>query len=571
MEATPSQPKKNGLRRYAPFIAGIVVIALIVLLTRGNGSGDEGDTQPADQGARSNIALIKAGPMTPDKAKLEGKTIDFGANCDVSTGRVKLPTVYAPSCVEPFQGDNGGATSQGVTATSIKVVAYVGDPKKDPLQAALVKGAGSDVDAGLTRETLKGWVDMMSEYTELYGRSVDLEFFSGTGAPSDPVAAKADAKAIIDKKPFAVFSGPNQTDAFADELTAAKIVCLGCATATGQTFTRERSPYLWTVGPLPEQASALAAEMIGNLFAGKKAIWAGDAVTKTKTRVFGAVHYDTPAGQQRDAWKTFRAEAKKHGMKISSDIQYYLDLARAQENARTIIAKLKAANVTSVIFYGDPLTPLSLTKEATAQDYHPEWILGPTVYADTAVFGRIYDQEQWKHAFGLSLIPARTSKELSGAYQQWVWQYGTPPPSNNVAVIAGAPGMFFAGVNLAGENLTPFTFRDGLFRAGVQGGNPLSPVNSRGRHGIWPGIGEDLGGSDDATLVWWNPLVKGEDEIGNAGTGLYEYVGGGKRFLSGEWPTTDPGLFDPTKSVTIYKTIPADMKPPSYPSPAPKK
>ena len=571
MEATPSQPKKGGIRRYAPFIGAVVVIALVVFAVGQNKSSDTGSKPPADQGAASNEALIKSGPMTPDKAKLLGKTVDFGEKCDTSTGNVKMPTEYAPMCVAAFTGDNGGATSPGVTGDTIKVVAYIGDPAKDPLQSALIKGAGSDVDISLTKQTYNGWVDMYQKYVEMSGRKVALDFYVGTGAPSDPVAAKADAKAIIDKKPFAVFGGPSQTDAFADELTAAKIVCLGCATAAGAKFTSERSPYLWTTGPMPEQASLLTAQMVGSLLNGKKAEWAGDAATRAKTRVFGAVHYDTPAGQQRSAWATFRSEMKKNDVKIASDIQYYLDLARAQENARTTIAKLKAAKVTSVIFYGDPLTPLSLTKEATAQDYHPEWILGPTVYADTAVFGRIYDQEQWKHAFGISLIPARTTKEIAGWYALWVWQFGTPPPSNNAAVISGPPGMFFAGVNLAGPNLTPSTFRDGLFRAGVQGGNALAPTNSRGHHGIWSGTAEDLGGSDDVTLVWWNATAKGEDEIGNAGTGLYEYVSGGKRYLPGTWPTTDPGLFDSSKSVTIYTTIPANLQPPSYPSPATKK
>jgi len=46
-----------------------------------------------------------------------------------------------------------------------------------------------------------------------------------------------------------------------------------------------------------------------------------------------------------------------------------------------------------VIYTGDPLTPAALTKEATAQDYHPEWIVGPTVLADTTFFGRTFDQD----------------------------------------------------------------------------------------------------------------------------------------------------------------------------------
>ncbi|MSV69061.1 MAG: hypothetical protein F2877_08280, partial [Actinobacteria bacterium] len=172
MEATPSQPKKGGIRRYAPFIAAVVVIALVVFAVGQNKSSDTGSKPPADQGAASNEALIKSGPMTPDKAKLLGKTVDFGAKCDTSTGNVKMPTEYAPMCVEAFAGDNGGATSPGVTGDTISVVAYIGDPAKDALQAALVKGAGSDVDISLTKQTYNGWVEMFEQYAEMSGRKV---------------------------------------------------------------------------------------------------------------------------------------------------------------------------------------------------------------------------------------------------------------------------------------------------------------------------------------------------------------------------------------------------------------
>ena len=572
MEPTPARARRSGIRRYAPFIAVVVVIAAIVLIA-GNRNGSKGGDSNgggADQGSKSNTQLIEAGPMTPDKAKLQGRTVDFGPNCDTTTGRVKIPFWYAPSCVEPFTGANGGATYGGVTADTIKVIVWTGDPAKDPLQAALVKSAGSDVDISTTQENYRGWVNLYSQYAQLYGRKIDLSFFKGSGAPSDPVAAKADAQAIIDMKPFAVLGGPNQTDAFADEITAAKILCLGCSTASPTRFMQDRAPYIWTTGQLPEQASTLAAEMIGNLFAGKPAKWAGDPAMRSKTRVFGAVHYDTPAGQQREAFKTFKSLLADRGVKLASDTQYYLDIPRAQENARTIIAKLKAAKVTSVIFYGDPLTPSFLTKEATAQDYRPEWIVGPSVYADTAVFGRIYDQEQWQHAFGLSLIPARGTAEASGAYNLWVWQYGTPPPNNNYAVHIGPVSLLFTGINLAGPDLTPANFRDGMFRSGISGGNPLAATISFGKHGIWPNATNDLGGADDGTLIWWNPTAKGKTEIGTDGTGLYEYVDGGKRYLPGKWPTSDPGLFDPAKSLTIYQSIPPEYAAPTYPSPAAK-
>ena len=89
----------------------------------------------------------------------------------------------------------------GVTADSIKVVVYIGDPAKNPLQAASVGGAGADVSPATAKETYQGYIDLFAKYYETYGRKVDLTFFDGTGGPMDEVAARADAKAIADMKP----------------------------------------------------------------------------------------------------------------------------------------------------------------------------------------------------------------------------------------------------------------------------------------------------------------------------------------------------------------------------------
>lgn len=557
---SPRRPP-NALRRYAPFlvvllIAGIVVVALAV---RGGNDGGEGG------GRADGTASAGAGPVIFSEDNKD--EIDWGPRCDTERGRVALPLVNSLPCVKPHTGDNGGATSPGVTGDAIKVVVYQGDPRQNPLQAALVRSAGADVDLETGKETALNYIRLLERYYETYGRRIDVEFFVGTGAPNDEVTARADARAIADKQPFAVLGGPGQTPVFAEELAANKILCLGgCALATPEKTLRRTAPFLWGNGPTPEQASTLTTEMIANLLAGKKARWAGSPAFRDRTRVFGAVHYDTPDGQQTEAFAFFRRSLQREGVTLAADIPFFLDIARAQENARTMIAKLKDAGVTSVIYYGDPLTPKYLTEEATAQDYFPEWIIGPNVFADTAVFGRTYDQRQWRHAFGVSLIAARGTQDTSQSRNLYIWGYGEPPPNNTYAVILGDIAPLFTGVHLAGPNLTPETFQAGLFRAPARRGTPLNPSVSRGRHGIWPGI--DRGGSDDATLIWWDPEAEGESEIGNQGKGLYVFVNGGTRYRRGEWPKTDPGLFDRSKGVTIYEEIPPEDRPPRYPPPS---
>ncbi len=77
----------------------------------------------------------------------------------------------------------------------------------------------------------------------------------------------------------------------------------------------------------------------------------------------------------------------------------------------------------------------------------------------------------------------------------------------------------------------------------------------------------DYQGVDDGTIIWWDPTATGPDEIRKDGTGMYQYVDGGKRYLPGEWPT-ESKLFDPNGAVAIYEVAPPGEEPPQYPSPA---
>ena len=186
-------------------------------------------------------------------------------------------------------------------------------------------------------------------------------------------------------------------------------------------------------------------------------------------------------------------------------------------------------------------------------------------YTDTAVFGRTYDQRQWAHAFGVSLLPARTTDAANEFANVLRWQFGTSPEAKTYEVLVQSPLIFFTGVHLAGPHLTAQTFRAGLFSY------PSSPTTSPtvlhtswGRHGIWPST--DYTWGDDLTVIWWDPNATGPDEVGNEGRGMYRYALDGRRYLPGHWPA-QVGLFDDASSVTIFNTLPPGSRPPNYPSP----
>ena len=107
-----------------------------------------------------------------------------------------------------------------------------------------------------------------------------------------------------------------------------------------------------------------------------------------------------------------------------------------QATATNIISKLKDAGVTSVFFAGDPVAPRELTREATAQDYFPEWVIAPSTLVDTAAFGRTYDQEQWAHAFGVSTGAARGNPDNQGPAFLYKWFFGEGGEDDSTTGIA---------------------------------------------------------------------------------------------------------------------------------------
>jgi hypothetical protein len=324
---------------------------------------------------------------------------------------------------------------------------------------------------------------------------------------------------------------------------------------------------MWLVGPTPDQTAALAAEMVANLAGPGPAVMAGDPALQQQDRRYAIVHYDTAEGEHQPVFEAMRDALADEGIELTTDVEFQLDLARMQENARTMITKLKEAGVTTVIFYGDPLSPAALTKEATAQGYAPEWILGPNVLADTTIFARGNDGEQWSHGFGMALNPARADRDATDAFRVYRWAYGTDAPNNTVRVLEPPVRTMFAGIHMAGPELTPETLRDGLFRLPVGGGGPTVPQVSRGEHGVWPTF--DWGGVDDVGVIWWDPMATGDDEVGNAETGMYRYANGGERYTIGNLPGSpeEAGLFDLGASVTVYDEVPEEDQVPDYPSP----
>jgi hypothetical protein len=250
----------------------------------------------------------------------------------------------------------------------------------------------------------------------------------------------------------------------------------------------------------------------------------------------------------------------------------FSDPVKGQEQAPTIIQKLKDAGVTTVIAFTDPLMTVNLTNQATRQNWMPEWEVSGYQYQDADIFGRLYDQVQWRHAFGLGIVPpleeGAPCKSPSFYHRLYCWYYGGAAPAY-LDYGFMTLGRLVTGLQRAGPNLTPVTFRDALFSLPPLGGPScncvITPQYAFGNRAFpW----SDWVDADDVSLLYWDPNTAGATNDGvvtASAPGKYRYVLGAKRFVPGTLPGGDVPFFDSAKSIASFKGTPPSDQPKDYP------
>lgn len=574
---------KRQMKRWGPIAGVVAVVAVgggVLVATQDSDDSDSADTVVTTvvdtTGDTTGVTDSTTGdtepggityPLSYPQAVEQGiaDSIDWGERCDTTTGRIAVPDYFRSDCYAPFEGDNGGATAPGVTADEITIVFYEGQ-ETDPIIAYITDAIAVDDTNQEQFETMANLVRYYETYYELYGRTINLVTYEGTGGATDEIAARADAAAIAEQfQPFAVFNGPDLTSAFADELAARGIVCIGCTPGQPPEFYTERDPYIFGLDGSSIQKQSHVLEFLEKQIIGKNAEHGGDAV-KDQPRVFGYVYIES-SGASADLADQMAADMETLGAPFAEVLGYQLDPFTIQQTAALVISRMKEAGVTTIVFNGDPVAPRDFTIEATAQEYFPEWVIAASTLVDVTAFARTYDQEQWQHAFGVTQLAARSNPVNAGYFANYVWFTGEEPPADDtIATFAIYPALFFAVLQYTGPNLTAETFRDALFASPGTIQAISQPFLTYGDKGYWGGVA-DYQGVDDATAFWWDPTATGLDEIRREGTGMYQYVDGGKRYLPGEWPTEEK-LFVLDGAVAIYDNPPAGEERGDYPSPA---
>ena len=515
------------------------------------GTATAGAAKPTDKiGVEATGALTQAAQRNP--------------KCDPATGRFKFQFYAAPPCVKEWKegDDNGGATAQGVTKDSIKVVVLWNELPPDQIAMAGVytnQTTGRNEQGG-GRASAIDENEVFKHVYETWGRTVELEFVKSTG--SDETAQRADALGIKAMKPFAVI----------DLAQSIGTPGVGGGRVFQQTLVNEGVPY---VGPRPSDPifdtrvyGRTTAEFVKKQLAGGKAEYA-DASLSSQPRKYGVLHSSLfDIGY-------FVAQFKKLQLPVPVDAEYSVpptqsdvrtDAASVAEVLPTLITRLKDAGVTTLIMQTNHTVAAAASRAMAQQEWYPEIVVTSAPYQDLDLFARGYDQKVWSHAFGMVWFPpylAGHADETATAFQ-WFW--GTDKGTRFSIAFFQMLGLYsaiqFVGPNLTAEAVTAKSLAK-IYSLGVAAGGFYSKSAFTVEVRVAaPGEINPRG----VAMAWYNPEQSGPGNynLGGEAKGKYVYLNEGKRFIFGHLPTAKQKFFDASVSSAQF-----DAPPPSEPKQPP--
>jgi len=532
LEAAVRQYVGKMALRYVPLAIGLVVLLIIVVtvptVSEKNASvaadrnvATEGDSSNNNAGdTATTVPGLDANPLTGSTAGATGGSLvprarslppsitppaAFGAKgktrsgleCDVNVKQVTW-TVYAPPCIPAYIGNNGGATSHGVTSSTISAVFRRTNSAEEKAAFAAVGDAAPGTDDEYLAD-LRTYLGYFNATYELYGRHLEVHDFNGQGDNLEEdqgrmlEGAQADAKTAHDE-PYNGFmdlsSSPTlaSTQPYEENLAAQKVIAIG-AVGLPHSWFKQYAPYEYSIAPDGTKAVTGAVHMLCQRLAGQNAVYSGSAVFQNAKRKFGLIapendQYQVLAKQLADGVK---AECNESFVTAS----YAINIATMAEQSTTIIASMQSAQVSHLACICDPVVEIFFSQNADGQKYYPEW--SPTAWLDPQ--GRENAPNEWSHAMAGQWIdwPAKAKSEAYRVFK--LASPNTEPKEQYYAEAYWTLLYVYSALQLAGPNLNPTTFQQGVFAM------PRTPT---GMFGTWQGGKDAFSPTVDVQVSYWS-------------------------------------------------------------------
>jgi hypothetical protein len=478
---------KSRFKMFLPIIPLIVIVLILVYLF-------------PSQSSNSTTFNIHGAVLGTQMSQKPGLTVN-GTFCGPGIRQVDWSN-YAPYCEPKFSGNNGGSTSFGVTRTTITVTSRVPSSSLNSLAAAFFPASMVGTAAQAT-QTFNTYVKLFNNSFELYGRHVVIVPFNGKGNELSELQgqgleqAQQDALTAKSLHAFADISLLSSTQIYDQYLADEKIIAIG-GLLQPQYWFQQYAPYEFSPAPTCNSDAEVTATVLGRSMAGLPAIFSGDPKMQHTIRKFGIIYPQNP-NYASCALELVSILKNKYHTNVVRQIAYSINIAEGESQAKNAVAQFQTRGVTSIICACDPLFPIFLVQNATAQKYYPEWL--------ALDFGDIFGQKiaptsQWENNIAGGITsPPKIEQE---AYRAYKLEDPTGTPSPEFAAIYEPLLQLFTGLQAAGPDLTPETFAEGLFSM------PTSKPG--GEFGKWK-YGQDVFSPVDSFQVLrWSPTTVSQQD-----------------------------------------------------------
>ena len=520
-----SAVRANGrlLKGYGPLAALLVAFVLMATLVPtkapqqnvvketqrvtvhdgGANGGSSGTAGTAGSSAAGSAAAGGGGaaagkPKTASGAAASTAPAGHTSGC---AGQQVAGDPYSPPCIA-FSGNNGGATSAGVTPTQINVSYRITSDSESFQQTLASLGGANIVDTTADIErTISALATYFNNHFQFYGRKLNIEYFNGQGSITNELLGsgqqQADADAVTAAQQMHAFAELNgASEPYGVALSQQHVVNFGVP-YLGADFMGQYQPYMWSLDTESNDVVAATSELGIKSLKGGNADYAGGSL-KGKPRKVAIIAPSNPWYQT--AAQSAVQQDNAAGFPVTDNIQYQLNLATLSSQAATVISQLQNDGVTTVFCGCDPVFPVYLTSRAAEQGYTPEWVVAGVALTDADIVGQLFQQSEWSHAFGVSYNGVTLPKQQTFGYAAYKQVSPSTEPANAVDIIYAQMYEMAIGLQMAGPNLTPQSFEAGM-RAypGSQAGAPNA------LYGTWGFPNGHFTPQEDWTFIYWNP------------------------------------------------------------------
>jgi hypothetical protein len=503
----------------------------------------EGEGGSASGGGATTTTVAAVAPTLPPEVRVAPRT----RRCITAPGSLPRQTEdpQSPPCVALWEGgDNGGATSKGVTRDEITIAVPAFDGQLSRAQRA--------------------YETYFNKRFELYGRKLRLVPFKP--APDYTTGDKMQGDAVFVDEQVNAFASlgynlqQGQENVYYDALARRGIVSVSANYAGPSRQTEKdltaHAPYEWSYYQSLDIIERHLAELICKQLVGKRAAFAGGSEA-VKDRRFGLIVDATVRGGTPIDGEPLLGLTRRCGAQWSTAFVQFADASipnAAIDGNKTPIAQFRGDGVTSIVCLclNYELRGAQQDAYTSSPPYLPEWVIngyglqdsdyqGGTSWvppSDQNVFGlRSYNKSQPREAMPFwkalrEVDPTFPEGDLNVDWSYW-----------NLLVLA-------SGIQLAGPNLTAESFQQGLQRTHFPNPGCGGPPDFQACVGFEGGSHTMI---KDTALVWWDPnqpsveydYAKTKNQYASkTGRGAYCYADLGVRRTLGSWPKQDPPIFN---------------------------